>query len=385
MTGVPTPPDRRLPPGPFLLAIAAGLALVVSAPVAGELRRWLRAGFPEHFLLTVGGAVGIVALAALAWALRGIRQNRGPRYLLLAGAVLVAIGYSQWSAIGNPDSDAVERMHFIEYGTVTWLFYRAWRPRGDALILAHTFLAALAVGALEEWFQWFIPARVGEIRDVLLNSAAIVSGLLFSLAVAPPAGLAWPQRSRVRSLGVTAAIASSALAALVTSAHLGFEIAHPTTGSFRSIYNADELLELDALRRREWALHPPVNRPPLVGREDQYASEALLHVRARNDASSRDDVHTAWFENAILERYFGVVLDTASYVSPTGHRWDEAQRENVRRQVFAAGRPVDHFRSRAMGDFPILLWPRHRFLAATAALVLLLLAWSMRGSWTSGR
>ena len=85
--------------------------------------------------------------------------------------------YSLRSSIGNPESDVVEHVHFVEYGIVTWLFYRAWLGLGDAGVLVLPLLAGLAVGTMEEWFQWFLPARVGELRDIFLNGAAIVTGL----------------------------------------------------------------------------------------------------------------------------------------------------------------------------------------------------------------
>ncbi len=38
-------------------------------------------------------------------------------------------------------------------------------------------LAGLLVGTADEWLQWFIPNRVGEIADILLNGIAIGCGL----------------------------------------------------------------------------------------------------------------------------------------------------------------------------------------------------------------
>ena len=42
------------------------------------------------------------------------------------------------------------------------------------------------MATVDEWFQWFVPARVGEMRDVFMDGIAIGCGLLFSLGVAPP-------------------------------------------------------------------------------------------------------------------------------------------------------------------------------------------------------
>jgi hypothetical protein len=75
--------------------------------------------------------------------------------------VLIGVGYSLRFADGRPDVDVVERFHFVEFGVITLLFYRAWRPLNDLSIVVLPLLAGLLVGTLEEWFQWFIPVRVG--------------------------------------------------------------------------------------------------------------------------------------------------------------------------------------------------------------------------------
>ena len=152
----------------------------------GEARHWLRETFPAQFVTIVGAAVGLAALIAIAIALSRIRDRRIARYGLVVAAIVLAVTYSARSSIGNAESDVVEHVHFIEYGVVTWLFYRAWLPLGDAGVILLPLVAGLAVGTCEEWFQWFLPARVGELRDIFLNAAAIVSGLLLSVAMAPP-------------------------------------------------------------------------------------------------------------------------------------------------------------------------------------------------------
>ena len=80
----------------------------------------------------------------------------------------------------------MERFHFIEYGLITFLFYRAWRPLEDPSIVILPALAALLVGTADEWLQWFIPNRVGELNDIFLNGIAIACGLVFSLGADPP-------------------------------------------------------------------------------------------------------------------------------------------------------------------------------------------------------
>ena len=120
--------------------------------------------------------------------------------------------------------NAVERVHFVEYGLIAFLFYRGVEAGGrsvdrDRLPL----LAAFTVGTFDEWLQWFIPVRVGEAHDVFLNLAAIVCGLLFALALQPPAAFS-PRlaiASSWRRIGVAAAIVWLIFATFVSQVHLG--------------------------------------------------------------------------------------------------------------------------------------------------------------------
>jgi VanZ family protein len=358
------PPHER---ARFALALTASALLVASAPFIGEARHWLRETFPTQFVTIVGAGVALAGLMAVGGAITRIRDHRSARYSLIAAAVLLAVAYSAGSSIGNPESDVVEHVHFIEYGIVTWLFYRAWLGLGDAGVLFLPLLAGLAVGTCEEWFQWFLPARVGELRDIFLNGAAIVTGLLFSAAVVPPAGLrsGLGRRSLVHLFAVSAVLAAL-LAGFLSSVHVGYEIADPDVGRFRSIYTAAELDARAHDRARRWASDPPIVRPARLSREDQYMSEGLLHAQERNRQWAAGRITAAWFENRILEKYFAPVLDTPSYISLTGLRWPAAQRADAEHR---ASMDSPAFRSGAQGEFPIFTWSKPLFFGASAVIV----------------
>jgi len=353
----------RFSPARFLLAIGASTALVLSAPFIGQIRSAILRAFPGQFVAIMGIAVGVATCAALGAAVIRIRDRRLLRYGLIVLALVTAVTYSIRSQLGNPASDAVERFHFVEYGVITFLFYRAWRPLDDGGVLTLPILAGLIVGTLEEWFQWFIPARIGEVRDVLLNGAAIVSGLLFSLAIDPPAwwNLRVGRRSSIQIANL--AIAGTVVfACFLNSVHLGYEIGDPEIGVFRSIYSAADLESLSRDRAGRWTSAPPPIRPPRLSREDQYLSEGLLHVQARNLAW-KHDVATAWFENRILEKYFAPVL-------AIGHRWPPEQRADGERRFLALPAATRSFVSHAQGEFPIFTWSKSAFWAVVAAIVL---------------
>src|SRR4029079_10695768 len=157
---------------------------------------------------------GVLAIVAVVSAALRIRTHRVLRYGAIAAALAIAVSYSLGEATGNPDVDVVQRFHFVEYGIITFLFYRAWRPLEDSAILVLPVLAGLLVGTADEWLQWFIPNRVADIADVWLNAIALGCGLLFSLGADPPDRFSSRLRpgslSRIGRLGAATTLAIAA-------------------------------------------------------------------------------------------------------------------------------------------------------------------------------
>ncbi len=193
--------NRPVPSLRLLLALVVSGAVILSSPFIRDIRDWIRATFPGQYATVVATAVALAIGAALVVALVRIRDRRALRYGAIAAALVLGTAYALWNAQGIPEVDAVERVHFVEYGLITLLFYRVWRPRGDVSMFVLPMLAGIAVGTLEEWLQWFIPGRVGDMRDVFLNVVAIVCGLLFSVGVDPPDAGAFQPSSRARCAG----------------------------------------------------------------------------------------------------------------------------------------------------------------------------------------
>jgi hypothetical protein len=362
-------PETNLRPARFVLAVAVAVALVLSAPFIGFVRSWIRSTFPGQFVRIVAGAIALLAAAAVLTALVRIREHRALRYAALASAVGLAIWFSLLEATGNPDVDVVQRFHFVEYGIITLLFYRAWRALEDPAILVLPLLAGLVVGTADEWLQWFIPNRVGEIADVFLNGIAIGCGLLFSLGADPPARFRWRMRPgsmrRVGRLGVTTVVA---LALFFHIVHLGYDVKDDDVGAFKSRYSVSTLQELAVAKRAQWQAHPLPLVLQRVSREDQYMTEGVTHVQRRNELLAAHDVRGAWMENLILEKYYAPVLDTPSYVSRTGHRWSSEQRASI--ELGAAGKDPAYVST--ANPYPIYAWSRALFwslsLAGAAAI-----------------
>lgn len=344
-------------------AVIASAVVVSAAPFMGQLNAWLRRAAPDHFLTIVIASLAVFAALGLAAAVRSIRERHAVRYGAIAAALAVAVAYSLATTTGSRDVDWVERVHFVEYGLLGFLFYRAWRTAGDVSCLVLPVLAGLFVGLAEEWLQWFIPVRVGELHDVLLNLVAVSCGLAVSVAANPPAAFSWrlPRTSR-RRLAVLGSAVTLAFAFFLDQVHWGHLITRDGI-NFRSHYSGAQLVALGRERVSRWQAHPPAVLRRL-SREDQYLDEGLWHVRRRNLVPAPD----AWAENRILEEFYAPVLDTPSYVSASGHRWAPEQRAAA--EAAAAGRGA--FIS-AAEPYPLYTLPRWWLWSAAGIFVAALL------------
>jgi len=358
----------------LLIASIASAAIVLASPFMGQLQSFLRRSLStKNYVLLFGVGVIVAVGLAILFALLRIRERRAARFGLLLLALAFGASYMWLTATPWPEVNAVERVHFVEYGVIAFLFYRAslYRrslgPGGetDPSIIILPLLASFMVGTLDEWLQWFIPVRVGEAHDVFLNLASISCGLMFALALQPPRSFTMrtSPESR-RRIGMLAAAAGLVFATFVSQVHLGHAIDEPGIGRFYSHYTRAQLTALQSDRAARWKSDPPL-RLRRLSQEDQYLDEGVWHVRRRNVTEPAE----AWRENLILERYFAPVLDTPTYASPQVNRWPPEQRADLERRVGAVA--IDF--TSAAEPYPIVTWPKGPFwmivLVVTALLV----------------
>jgi VanZ family protein len=366
--------------GRLALALTAAVAVVATGPLIGLARAALRRWLPDDYELAVNAIVVLAAAAGGIVCLLRIRERRGARYLAL-GAAMAFAAVSAWvTRTGDPTVDAVERFHFVEYAALTLLFYLAWRDRGDASALLLPAAATFVTGVADETFQWFVPARVGEWRDVVINLLAIASGLLFSVAIVPMARFTGRVTER-RVAALAVASAALAVAGFLHLVHAGVVVHDVEVGPFTSRFDADELQALYRDRFERWRTTPPPMTLQRYSREDQYRTEAVERIGRRNNCVPFD-LRLAWKENVILERYYGPVLDTPGYDVREVSRWPPEQRSDYSRQLpKAPRRPCP---AEAVG--PVLfLWSPLWLWAGAAAVTGAALGWARRAPATTGR
>ncbi len=141
------------------------------------------------------GAAFVAVIIAVAMSVTRRRPDRREMWILV-GVVAV---YSM--VLVRADLGPAERTHIFEYALVAVLAFEAIKERQEPVtgkkqvVVTALYAVALAValGAIDEGVQAFLPNRVFDPRDLLFNSLAAV------LATAPGALLTYTRISRHRS------------------------------------------------------------------------------------------------------------------------------------------------------------------------------------------
>ena len=68
-----------------------------------------------------------------------------------------------------------ERIHFLEYGILGFLVFKAIGKEIKQIILALIFI--ILIGSIDEFIQYLLPNRVGDVRDIIMNSIGGIIGL----------------------------------------------------------------------------------------------------------------------------------------------------------------------------------------------------------------
>ncbi len=312
----------------YLPAALVALATVALAPFLGKLQKLADDHMERDqivLVLTIGFVVGSAALLGLvlsraarsepgAWSRAGALRALG--WFAVAAAAVAA--YLARSTRGTASEAAYERLHFVLYGLVALLLYRALaRDVSRVWALLGGAAGVVLTGVLDEGVQWLVPLRTGELFDIALNLYGGLCGLL--LAQGLPVASDGHDRARSVRRGVVVLVALALLLSLafIDRAHLGHEVSDPEIGVFRSFHTAEQLAAANEDRTERWAREMPVL--PLrkaMAIEDYFLTEAAWHVVARRDALAAEDMDTAWRENRILQKYFPVTLTI-----PDGGNW----------------------------------------------------------------
>jgi hypothetical protein len=274
--------------------------------------------------------------------------------------ILVALAFGLYThrlSLKAPE----EALHFIEYGFLGALLYRALshRIRDYSIYVCAALLGAI-IGTIDETLQWLTPNRFWAYGDIWLNFSAvaliqigIAGGLSPSLIAARPqaSSLQIPIRLLLVLLSLlTISLLNTPARMSWYTEHvemLGFLKNNPSTmneygylyqdpdiGLFRSRLPPGELQRTDSevaeqaaaildqyREKRSYSdfllMYPPQVDPFLhearvhLFRRDRYLSMAALV--ADDEPTSRSHLDVAYRENLIMERYFVNTLQHSEY------------------------------------------------------------------------
>lgn len=154
----------------FLMVAFIYGTLGVARDVIRTLNHWGVGQAVEWSLFVLCGGMALW----MAYDRYGIRKISNYAAFGILAALYVTAAY-EWA--GSP----AERLHFVEYGVLTILVFRAlqgdirgWPSYGLTVLLVGIF------GVLDECIQKFIPSRVFDPKDMLTN---FMSGLLAALVI----------------------------------------------------------------------------------------------------------------------------------------------------------------------------------------------------------
>jgi hypothetical protein len=153
------------------------LAIFLVVPLARTIQsfvqdRWGRSLF-GYIVLVVAGGTYLILIYFLHFRLK-TRSPSNYIWLTIIAGFYVYFTLQLWKV-------PVEAIHFLEYGLLGFLLFRAFRfAIKDKSIYLSAFLFGSLVGIFDEILQWMVPLRYWDIRDVGLNS---LSAALFQIAL----------------------------------------------------------------------------------------------------------------------------------------------------------------------------------------------------------
>lgn len=374
---VKPPPEK--PWLSWLLFVIWSMIIFATIPLSMTIQRAFT-NFLGHAAITY--CVILAVLIALIWAVLHLRR-RDPfvrsSYLWLIGVAAVIIGYTlKLSAI------PVESIHFVQYGILGVLAYRALahRIQESSIYFAAAVLCGI-VGICDEFIQWLIPERYWGLDDIWINfvGAALVQ-LGIAKGIRPAYILGRSHRNNLQFLCRLSIIALFLLGLSLSNSPpriawyakkipgLGFLKDHesvmveygylyndPEIGRFRSRLAPEKLKTVDAQRGKEAATILDRYQDKSMYDEfldaytpltDPFLHEARVHLFRRNfyfvdAARHRNDNQTyakymtiAYRENQIMEKYFPVTMHHSAYV------WSDQQVARARQKLLK----TRHYESR---------------------------------------
>ncbi|MCP2619959.1 VanZ family protein [Candidatus Aminicenantes bacterium AC-334-K16] len=150
----------------WLLVVLVTLSILTVVPFARIIQKLVSStlGRATFGFLVLGALSGVIVfLVRYLWIRLEIRKLRLYFFLFIIAAIYFVATLNLWNA---PE----EAIHFLEYGLLSGAFYRAFRHHlSDWGIHGASLFSGGLVSFADELFQWVLPNRIWDLRDVGLN------------------------------------------------------------------------------------------------------------------------------------------------------------------------------------------------------------------------
>ena len=345
----------------WLYVVVWIVLIFLTIPVARGIQAYISAHWGRELFLYAVITVILVLLGVALWKLLHRQRIVSVyNYVVLFMVSGLFITYTL-RLHRNPE----EAVHFIQYGVLGLLTYRALTHRiADNGIYLVAWLLVTAVGICDEALQWLVPKRVWGLHDIWLNSFAAAL-VLFGLGTGLRPGIitGWPTAATGLMVCRTALAVVILLAASLINTpgtilwltgklpglefvvenssvmvEYGYLYNDPETGVFRSRLAPEQLAQTDKQRAHEaaaqldrfpaWSdygeflrLHTPFNDPFLhearvhLNRRDHYLHSAADY-RDSDNVEFQRRMTIAHYENRIMEKYFPETLTRSVFLLP---------------------------------------------------------------------
>ena len=166
----PTENERRS----WLYAGLWSLLIFLTVPLARAIQAYISAHWGRNFFLY--GVIAIIVLVLIASLLLLNRKRTATamnQFWLISIATVFIVSTIQLRS--NPE----EAVHFVQYGVLSILVYRALTHRiTDYGVYFVALLITITVGILDEALQWLTRERVWGLKDIRVKPTAAALGLL---------------------------------------------------------------------------------------------------------------------------------------------------------------------------------------------------------------
>jgi len=336
------------------------LLIFVTVPVARVIQAYVSEYWGRDLFLY---AVVVIIVMLLIVSLQLITRKRtatAMNYAWLISITTVFIVYTI-QLRDNPE----EAVHFVQYGILSILIYRALTHRiTNYGIYFVALLLTTTVGIIDEALQWLTPKRVWGLKDIRLDSVAAALALLGLAMGLRPALISGQLTAKTGQMICRSALVVVALlgASLLNTpqriswyvdrlpglqfitansglmAEYGYRYDDDDTGIFRSRLSPGELEQTDRRRATKAAArldelptkhdyreflrrYTPFNDPFLhearvhLNRRDYYLTSAGKY-QERDVAEFQRRMTIAHYENRIMEKYFPETLLQSGFLLP---------------------------------------------------------------------